>query len=399
MRDKVDWQKETQELIKSTPEEEYSSDIQDPVTGTTIKKGYKRKTINSIMNSFNTLLSAEALQDMQYELGIKDSKSLNKTLQSIASTGVYNKVNEGISYNFDRLDQTSSSNNNNWVEGVIPMYDKKVVETANELIGKNGEIIPTSATWSEGYNSQQSEYLKGKLPFTDRGVSFPVFGMNIGGAISSAISGVFEPKSEEYTINRMRESGIPIDQMQATSKKLNIPLQEILKSYKQMATTQKAVKFEPSFNNKVRKEIEERLQGNMASVQMIDPETNEPISNEEKKQFSMGDIKVAGKLQPNNRYSPHTWQATVAYKDDEGTTQVKNVFIPHNIDPSSEQDLKDLYEHEKYKSLASGNYIRQSDYIYELNKKTNQMERVSSDKGFTVTINPLTGEETKEENK
>jgi len=199
MRDKVDWKKEAQELIKNTPEEQYSSDIQDPVTGTTIKRSFKRKTLNGIMNSFNTLLTPEAIQDMSYELGIKDDKKLNKVLQSIANTGVYNNMENGVHYNFDRLDQTTPTGQGGWTNYGETTVDNNKVSVLNDLIDNNGALIPTDPTWSEGY--------KKGVTF-GKTANFGGFNSQFLGGIKNTISGAFEDKSTEYTINRLKEEGI-----------------------------------------------------------------------------------------------------------------------------------------------------------------------------------------------
>lgn len=395
MRDKVDWRKEMDERAKSVQPIKYSRDIEDPNTGKRVKVAGERRDLNSILQSFSTL-SKEAIEDMDYEFGIKDNKKREQVYKAFAAPYIKNDTEYQETYGEAA---NPSPYGGGWVEGLQPMYNKELVELSNELIDDNGNIIPTDATWSEGYNEKAKTFGKNTPGFKEGFVAEGFFPSIYRGA-KSAISGVFEPKSEEYTINRMKEAGIPIEDMQATSKKLGVPLQQILKQYKMLNTTPRTLQFQQVVNPKARKAVETTLQGNMSAVEMIDAKTGTSIPLKDKEKFAAGDIRVAGKLQPKNDYSPNTWQATVYYKDDEDKMVTKQVFIPHKIKPSNEQEIFDEYQHQQHVSLMSGKYIRQSDVAFKINNKTGEVYPMPyNEKGYTITINPLNGEEKIEANK
>lgn len=85
LRAKVDWQKDIGEAAKDTPEEDQETTFYNPKTATMESMIVKGKNPMKVAYNISSSLTAEAKQDMMWDLGITDPKELDKVIQAKAT--------------------------------------------------------------------------------------------------------------------------------------------------------------------------------------------------------------------------------------------------------------------------------------------------------------------------
>lgn len=85
LRAKIDWQKDMGEAAKSVPDEDQETTFYNPKTATMESMIVKGKNPMKVAYNISSSLTAEAKQDMMYDLGITDEKELDKVIQAKAT--------------------------------------------------------------------------------------------------------------------------------------------------------------------------------------------------------------------------------------------------------------------------------------------------------------------------
>ena len=85
LRAKVDWQKSMGEAAKDVPDEDQETTFYNPKTATMESMIVKGKNPMKVAYNISSSLTAEAKQDMMYDLGITDEKQLEKVIQAKAT--------------------------------------------------------------------------------------------------------------------------------------------------------------------------------------------------------------------------------------------------------------------------------------------------------------------------
>ena len=86
LRAKVDWQKGIGDAAKDTPEEDQETTFYNPKTATMESMIIKGRNPMKVAYNISSSLTAEAKQDMMYDLGITDPKELDKVIQAKATS-------------------------------------------------------------------------------------------------------------------------------------------------------------------------------------------------------------------------------------------------------------------------------------------------------------------------
>lgn len=85
LRAKVDWQKSMSEAAKDVPEEDQETTFYNPKTATMESMIIKGRNPMKVAYNISSSLTAEAKQDMMYDLGITDPKELEKAIKAKAT--------------------------------------------------------------------------------------------------------------------------------------------------------------------------------------------------------------------------------------------------------------------------------------------------------------------------
>jgi hypothetical protein len=167
MRDKVDWKKEQDEIIKNIPLQkrklEYVKDGQKIVTNREVKPW---QAIKAGLGG----MSKEALQDMAYDLGLKDTKELDSHLDNIAKLHQQFNTEDSQTYDFslqkemrDRVKFAQENMPSNIPSNLTNAPNPWDTKSSLENIDDEGNIIPSGIWFQSSSNTFENDPEIGKI--------------------------------------------------------------------------------------------------------------------------------------------------------------------------------------------------------------------------------------------